>query len=134
MHTRLGDRLRQRSRTRAAASEYHRALSQDPYSSYLLNKLAGILMQLGDWQGALSHLQKAQVLEPDYGTTYTNLAQLYVTQANYEQARLALWEAIQINPFDPIIHHYLAETYRHLGQEDKATQEALLFKRLQETP
>ena len=134
MHTRLGDRLRQRSRTRAAASEYRRALDQDPYSSYLLNKMAGTLMQLGDWQGALQHLQRAQVLEPDYSTTYANLGQLYVAQANYEQARLALWEAIQINPFDPMLHHYLAQTYRQLGQEDKAKQEERLFKRLQETP
>jgi tetratricopeptide (TPR) repeat protein len=91
-------------------------------------------MHLGDWQAALPHLQQAQVLEPDYGTTYTNLGRLYIAQAHYEQARQALLEAVQINPFDPMIHHHLAESYRQLGQEDKAQQEELLFKRLQETP
>ena len=40
MHTRLGDRLRQRGRERAATREYHSALDKDPYSPYLLNKLA----------------------------------------------------------------------------------------------
>jgi tetratricopeptide (TPR) repeat protein len=134
MHARLGDRLGQRGRTRAAAGEYRRALRQDPYSSYLLNKFASMLMRLENWQAARQYLQQAQMLEPDYVTTYTNLGRLYIAQANYEAARQALWEAVQINPFDPMMHHYLAESYRQLGQEDKARQEEQLFKRLQETP
>jgi Tfp pilus assembly protein PilF len=52
----------------------------------------------------------------------------------YEQARQALWEALQINPFDPSIHVHLAESYRQLGQTDKAQQEHQLFERLQEKP
>ncbi len=133
MHTRLGDRLRQRGRDRAAAREYHRALDKDPYSPYLLNKLASTLMAQQRWQPARQHLQRARTLAPDYVATYTNLGRLHVTLQSYEQARTALWEAVQINPFDPLIHHYLAESYRRLGMDDRAKQEQQLLERLQES-
>jgi tetratricopeptide (TPR) repeat protein len=134
MHARLGDRLRQRGRGSAAAEEYRRALRQDPYSPYLLNKLAAMFMAQGHWQAARTYLQQVQTLAPDYVTTYSNLGHLHVALQEYEQARLALWEAIQINPFDPTIHFRLAESYRHLGMADKAQQEQQLFERLQGSP
>jgi tetratricopeptide (TPR) repeat protein len=132
MHARLGDRLRQHGRDQAAAVEYNRALDQDPYSPYLLNKLATSFMAQSRWTDALPPLQRAQLLDPDYATTHANLGRLYVVLQTYEQARQALWEALQINPFDPAIHLHLGETYRQLGQTDKAQQEHQLFERLQE--
>ncbi len=131
MHTRLGDRLRQRGRDRAAAREYNRALDKDPYSPYLLNKLASALMTQQRWSSALQYLERARMLAPDYVTTYTNLGRLHVALQAYEKARAALWEAVQINPFDPLIHQYLAESYRQLGMDDQAQQEQQLFERLQ---
>jgi tetratricopeptide (TPR) repeat protein len=131
MHTRLGDRLRRRGRGRAATREYHRALDKDPYSPYLLNKLASALMTQQRWQPAQQYLERARELAPDYVTTYTHLGQLHVAQQAYEEARTALWEAVQINPFDPLIHHYLAESYRRLGMDDRAKQEQQLLERLQ---
>lgn len=133
MHARLGDRLRHTGRAPAAAMEYRRALTQDPYSPYLLNKLASILMTQGEWQQALSHLQRARELSSDDVVTYTNLGRLYVAVQDYEQARIALSEAVQINPYDPAVHMYLAESYRQLGQSDKAQQEQQLFETLQRT-
>jgi tetratricopeptide (TPR) repeat protein len=134
MHMRLGDRLRQRGRGQAAVAEYRRALDKDPYSPYLLNKLAGTLMSQGKFEPALQHLERAQTLEPDYVTTYTNLGRLHVAQQNFAQARQALEEAVQLNPFDPSIHQYLADSYRRLGLEDKVRQEQDVLKRLQEMP
>jgi Flp pilus assembly protein TadD len=61
------------------------------------------------------------------------LGRLYVALQDYTQARAALLEAAQINPFDPTIHMYLAESYRQLGQSDKAQQEQQLFETLQRT-
>ncbi len=133
MHTRLGDRLRQRGRDRAAAREYHRALDKDPYSPYLLNKLASALMTQQRWESAQQYLERARTLAPDYVTTHTNLGRLHVAQQSYEAARNALWEAVQINPFDPLIHQYLAECYRRLGIDDRAKQEQQLLERLQES-
>jgi tetratricopeptide (TPR) repeat protein len=80
----------------------------------------------------LTHLQKARDLEPDNATTHTNLGRLYGALHEYEHARLAWLEAVQINPFDPAIHQHLAEIYQQLGQTDKAQQEQQLFERLQE--
>jgi tetratricopeptide (TPR) repeat protein len=100
----------------------------------LLNSLAATLMSQGQWQDALSYLQQVRELNPDYVTTYTNLGRLHVALQEYEEARLALWEAIQINPFDPTLHFHLAESYRQLGMADQAQQEQQLFERLQEMP
>jgi tetratricopeptide (TPR) repeat protein len=133
MHARLGDRLRRRGRIRAAGVEYRRALDKDPYSPYLLNKLAAAFMAQGRWQHARQHLQRAQTLAPDYVTTYTNLGRFHIALQEYDQARLALRQAVQINPFDPAIHRHLAESYRRLGQVEQAQQEQQLFERLQET-
>jgi tetratricopeptide (TPR) repeat protein len=132
LHARLGDRLRQRGRIRAAAAEYRRALHKAPFSPYLLNKFAAALMAQSEWQRARQTLHQARTLAPDYVTTYTNLGRLHVALQEYDQAQQALREAIQINPFDPSIHYYLAESYRHLGQEDQAQQEQQLATRLQE--
>jgi tetratricopeptide (TPR) repeat protein len=133
MRARLGDRLRQTGRVPAAAMEYRRALEQDPYSPYLLNKLAVALMAQGEWLQALPHLQRALQLSSDDGGTYTNLGRLYIALQDYEQARAALSEAVQINPFDPAVHLHLAESYRQLDQSDKAQQEQQLFEKLQRT-
>lgn len=134
MHARLGDRLRQSGRGAAAAVEYRRALDQDPHSPYLLNKLALAFMAQEAWQQALPYLQRAQRLSSDDAATYTNLGRLYVALHDYEQARVVLNEAIQINPYDPAIHLHLAESYRQLGHADKAQQEQQLFDTLQRTP
>ncbi len=134
IHARLGDRLRQSGRASAAGLEYRRALGSDPTSPYLLNKLAAALMAQGAWHQALPHLQRAQQLSSDDVATYTNLGRLYVALQEYAQARAAFTEALQINPFDPAIHLHLAESYRQLGEEDKANQEQQLFDTLQRTP
>ena len=133
LHARLGDRLRQHGRAPAAAMEYRRALEQDAYSPYLLNKLALVLMAQGEWQQALPSLQHARELSADDAATYTNLGRLYIALQDYEQARVVLLEAVQINPYDPALHLHLAESYRQLGQADKAQQEQQLFETLQRT-
>ena len=133
LHARLGDRLRQHGRVPAAAMEYRRALEQDAYSPYLLNKLALVLMAQGEWQQALPYLQRAHQLSTEDAATYTNLGRLYIALQDYEQARVALSEAVQINPFDPAVHMHLAESYRQLDQADKAQQEQQLFETLQRT-
>lgn len=134
MHARLGDRLRQHGRAPAAAMEYRRALDQNPYSPYLLNKLAVTLMSQGEWQQALPHLQQAREFSSDDVVTYTNLGRLFIALKDYAKAREALLEAAQLNPFDPAIHKYLAESYRQLGDLEKAQQAEELYDKLQRTP
>jgi Flp pilus assembly protein TadD len=90
-------------------------------------------MAQGEWQQALPHLQRAQQLSSDDVATYTNLGRLYSPCRIMPKRVSALLEAVQINPFDPTIHMYLAESYRQLGQSDKAQQEQQLFETLQRT-
>ena len=131
MHGRLGDRLRRRGRLPAAAMEYRRALEKEPYSPFLLNKLATTLMGQGRRKQALRHLLRASELEADYVTTYTNLGGLFIVLGEYERACEALAQATQINPFDPTVHLHLATCHAQLGEDDKAQQERQLFEQLE---
>ena len=40
---------------------------------------------------------------------------------NFKEARSALEEAIQINPFNPLIYRLLGDTYTALGEAGKST-------------
>ncbi len=132
--THIGDRLRESGRMAAAAEEYRRALQGSPHSTIILNKLARVLIHLGNPQEALSHLKAAQVLEPDGVTTLVLLGSAYQATKNFGGARDALEQAIHINPFDPMIYQILYEADTALGdgagaQHAKTTLEKLMRPR-----
>ena len=49
-----------------------------------------------------------------------NWAARYHATKNFKEARSALEEAIQINPFNPLIYRLLGDTYTALGEQEKA--------------
>lgn len=128
--THLGDRLLERGRIEAATEEYRRALQASPYSPIILNKLARVLARKGRYGEGLAYLDKARRLEPDHVGTYIQLGRLYHATQNHSQARLALEEAIQINPFNPSVHQLLHEVYAVLGMEDAAKKSRAILQRL----
>ncbi|MEE9145480.1 MAG: tetratricopeptide repeat protein, partial [Candidatus Binatia bacterium] len=79
---------------------------------------------------ALPHLKKAQTLNPDHVGTYVQLGRLYLARKNYSDAKIALEEAIQINPFNPKIYHFLRQIYTALGEQDQANKSGETLKRL----
>jgi tetratricopeptide (TPR) repeat protein len=120
--THLGDQLIDRGRIIAAAQEYRRALQASPYSPIILNKLARVLIQQDRHEEALHHLKKAQELDPDAVNTYIQLGRLYHAAKNFSAAKSALEEAIEINPFNPVIYRLLYDIYAALGEHDRATK------------
>ncbi|MFQ5904163.1 MAG: tetratricopeptide repeat protein [Candidatus Binatia bacterium] len=128
--THLGDRLWKRGRMIAATAEYQRALQISPYSTIILRKLARILIHRKRYEEALSHLKKAQDLDPDHVGTYIQLGRLYHARKKYSDARVVLEEAIQINPFHPTIYRLLYEIYAALGEQDPAKKSKATLDRL----
>ena len=130
----MGDRLRESGRMVAAAQEYRRALQGSPHSTIILNKLARVLIHLGQPQEAVPHLKEARVLDPDSVTTLVLLGSAYQATKDFGGARDALEEAIHINPFNPMIYQILYQAETALGdaagaQHAKATLEKLMRPR-----
>ncbi|MGH7828514.1 MAG: tetratricopeptide repeat protein [Candidatus Binatia bacterium] len=120
--THLGDRLRGKGRTVAAANEYQRALQASPHSAVILSKLGRVLIQMNRYEDALPHLKKVLDLDPDNGGTYVQLGRIHHATKNHQESKGALEEAIQINPFNPLIYRLLTDVYAALGDHAKAAQ------------
>jgi predicted Zn-dependent protease len=118
--THLADQLLGRGRAAAAANEYQRALQVSPHSPVILNKLGRLFIQLNRLDDALESLKKALDVDPDSANTYVQLGRAHHAGKNYREARSVLEEAVQINPFNPIIFRLLAESYAALGESQKA--------------
>jgi predicted Zn-dependent protease len=71
---------------------------------------------------ALAPLKKALEVDPDNAGTYVQLGRLYHASKNYQDSRRVLEEALQINPFNPLIYRLLADVYPALGDQEKAKQ------------
>jgi len=125
--THLADRLLARGRMRAAIAEYNRALRAGPNSTIILSKLAELLVNAKEFERALPHLEKARYLSPDRVQVYYLLGRLHHGAANYPEARRALHEALEINPFHPGVYRILTQVYEAEGNQEgvKETQETL---------
>jgi tetratricopeptide (TPR) repeat protein len=121
-YARLGDLLRDRGHYREASVEYGRALSIAPYSLRILNK-AGLCYYLDkDYGQSLAPLREAVQLYPGYSTTYINLGRTLFEMGRKEEARQALEQALDINPFNPIPYRYLEKIYGEKNDQDRVNQ------------
>jgi tetratricopeptide (TPR) repeat protein len=117
--THLADQLMARGRNQAAAHEYQRALQISAHSPVILNKFARVLVQLNRLDEARDALTKALEIDPDGANTYAQLGRVHHAAKNYRAAAQALEEAVQINPFNPMIYRLLGESYAALGERQK---------------
>ncbi len=128
--THLGDRLKERGRTGAAVIEYQRALSETRDSIPVMNRLSGALIDLGRDQDALGVLQRILALAPDHPAPYSHLGQVYLRRNDFERAKTAFEESLQINPFDPSVHIGLAHAYAGLGDRVRSSKERQIARTL----
>ena len=70
----------------------------------------------------LALLKKALDIDPDSSNTYVQLGRGYHATKNFKEARSVLEEAIQLNPFHPLIYRLLTDVYAALGDAEKARQ------------
>jgi tetratricopeptide (TPR) repeat protein len=119
----LGDLMRQRGRLDGAVYYYDRARKGRPHTPFVLNKLSRALLSAQRPREAVPHLLHALEVSPDYSTSHTTLGDAHRRLGEMDKARQHYEQAIQINPFDPAPHHYLAELYRESGDTAAAERE-----------
>jgi tetratricopeptide (TPR) repeat protein len=113
--THLGDKLKERGRLEAAVIQYRRALKETKDAVPIRNRLSSTLTSLSRYDEALDILKRTLELAPDNPTSYTQLGRIYLLKKNFEGAKEAFGESIQINPFDPDIHVGISNAYAMLG-------------------
>lgn len=126
----LGELMRQRRRFEATVYYYERARKGRPDSPLVLNKLARALIAAQRTPEAVPPLLHALDVHPDYSTSYTALGDVYRMLGEVDKARDHYEQAIQINPFDPAPHQFLAELYRQAGSTEAAEREAHIARQL----
>jgi tetratricopeptide (TPR) repeat protein len=126
----LGDQLKERGRTGAAVIEYRRALSENPNSVPVLNRLSSVLVGMEREKEALELLVRARDLSPDHPTAYAHLGKVFLKQNDFKSAMESFQTSIQINPFNPEVHLGLAEAYETLGDKDRGLKEREIAKKL----
>ena len=119
----LGDKLKEKGRTRAAVIEYQRALTDTSNSVPVMNRLSTALIELGRDSEALTVLNRILALNPDHPTPYVQLGRVYLKQNEFIKAKTAFGESIQINPFNPEVHIGLADAYAKLGDQRRSDSE-----------
>jgi cytochrome c-type biogenesis protein CcmH/NrfG len=82
------------------------------------------------FEEALPPLKKALDVDPDNANSYVQLGRVYHATKNYPEGRNVLEEAVQINPFNPVIYRLLSEIYTTSGDQDKAKQAKATLDRL----
>ena len=128
--THLGDRLKERGRISAAVLEYRRALEESRDSVPIMNKLSSALIDLGRNEEALEILKHLKQISSDHPSPYKQLGRIYLKMNDFQKAREAFEEVIQINPFDPEVHAGLAKALEGLGDQSGAGKEMEITKRL----
>ena len=121
---RAADLLYARGRFKAAQKELQKAydLTESPIISA---KLAMVALGNGDMKAAETAARAALVGAPNMAGPNVTLAEVLVRAEKPEEAKKALSRAIDINPFDPRIHHLMLAVLGEDGDAD-ARQHALL--------
>lgn len=75
-------------------------------------------------------LEKSISLDPSSEESNYLLGELRLDQGKIQTALSLLQTAVRLNPQDARVHYALWQAYRKLGQQDRATAELVLYKRL----
>jgi tetratricopeptide (TPR) repeat protein len=90
---------RRHPRTLAGVRDaYERALAVDPNDWEAHRRLARLLAHLGEHERAAAHFRSALFLEPEYGATLVDFAELRLTQRRYGEACALLNAALDADP------------------------------------
>lgn len=100
--------------------------------------MATVYATQGQYAESIPYYQRAIQIEPYY-STYSNLGTAYFFLKKYQEAADAFEHAVQLNPNDTQTVVNLADSYRALGQQDKARDTyqrsiSLGFKELETNP
>lgn len=120
---RLGDDFRKSRNFDAALIQYEKALAIEPLNPVILSKIAKALTGLDKLDRAEKALQLAVEKNPDYVSSYVQLADLFYDQGLYKKA-LPLYEgSLALNPFNPHVHKRLGRIHCDLAELKKGVKD-----------
>lgn len=131
LHFRLGDVYWRTLRFDAAQKEFEQELALNPNHSKANYELGDIEAKLGHPKEAITHLQKALVLDPGLVEAHRSLGRAYLEGKEYPRALGEFLQVANAEPQDHTIHAQLAAVYRDMGRLAKAKQEAQLSQQLE---
>lgn len=112
----LGELLRERGKTAAAAAKFGEAIGRAGNRYPIVaNKYAHTLLELREFARAMGVLQGSLRLHPNDPLTRLNLARATMAAGNPAEAETHLLAAVGVDPFDPEIHARLVEVARAKG-------------------
>lgn len=87
----------------------------DPYAT-----LGLVHRNKGDWDAAMEYSRRAIELDPGNGLSHLWYGILLVQLGHIEQAKNVLLTAADLDPTSPLVAHWLADSYRILGQPEQS--------------
>ncbi|HSN13357.1 MAG TPA: tetratricopeptide repeat protein, partial [Anaeromyxobacteraceae bacterium] len=103
-----------------AAKALERAIALDPKDAFPRHEIAGVLMDEGDYRGAISHLREVVGLEPGSFEAWLDLGICYAQKGFYAEAERAYGEARGLKPDDLLLNYNLSALYSLWGKPPEA--------------
>jgi putative PEP-CTERM system TPR-repeat lipoprotein len=100
-----------------------RMLQRDPEDVHAQILLANALAGLKDTEGAVAAFEKAVILDPSRGSTYSELGSVQMVSGNREAAETAFRKAVEIDPKSANAHMALSNFLWAAGEMPEAEQE-----------
>jgi tetratricopeptide (TPR) repeat protein len=127
-YARLGDMLRARDRSKAAAEEYAKAYAKGPSAPGVASRHALGRIALGRYEEALQVTSSALELYPDLGVLWLRKGQALSALGRPGDAAGAFREVLEINPFDPYGRAGLLAAARETGDRVETERQQWALK------
>jgi tetratricopeptide (TPR) repeat protein len=121
--------------TEAALSAYRDLAARHPQAAEGHLGSGVLLIKRGgeDTEKGIQELRLAVRIDPDLYEAQVTLGRVLLMRKLVEESIEHLQRAAQLAPANPEPHYQLALAYRRLGQNDKATEETAIVKRIHAT-
>jgi len=118
----------------AAASEFERALALNPNYGTAQDWYAYFLASTKRFDEAVTHIQRAQALEPVSLSISTDVGEIYYWAGRYDLAEQQLRGVLQVEPTFAMAHNILGLTYLKMARFDEGVRELEAAERLATGP
>jgi Flp pilus assembly protein TadD len=119
-HLNLGLTLADQDQVEEAKKEFQLAISLNPQDGFPRHELAALLMDEGDYRGAIGQLKDVVRLEPDNFEAHLDLGICYAQKGFYAEAERSYLRAAELNGDDLLLNYNCAALYALWGRPREA--------------
>jgi tetratricopeptide (TPR) repeat protein len=101
-----------------------------PHNGFANGNLGAVLLERGQWDEAMIHLDEALHDVPNLTTAQFDMALAFYEKARYGEAEAGFRRSVAMQPFDAASHFFLGMTYDHTGRIPQAIEEVSYAIRL----